>query len=164
MLHEMVPESAVGLTNVQEATLGATDTVDQVGGCIGEPLSDMTSLLWALDGGEGGGEVPEDWRITNVVPLFKGSRDNPENDRPVSLTLVVGKLLEKILRDKIYTHLEANRLISNGQHGFVLRTWCFTNLIEFFEEMTNMIDEGKAVYVVSMDFSKCFDKVPHGRL
>ena len=39
-----------------------------------------------------------------------------------------------------------------------------TNLIEFFEEVTKMIDEGKAVDVVYMDFSKAFDKVLHGRL
>eukprot|EP00061_Rhincodon_typus_P009258 g32627.t1 len=66
------------------------------------------------------GVVPEDWRIANVVPLFKnGSRDNPGNYKPVSLTSVVGKLLEKIVRDKIYKHLEANRLINDKQHGFV---------------------------------------------
>ena len=37
-------------------------------------------------------------------------------------------------------------------------------MIEFFEEVTKMIDEGRAVDVVYMDFSKAFDKVPHGRL
>ena len=48
------------------------------------------------------GQVPEDWRIANVVPLFKkGSRDNPGNYRPVSLTSVVGKLLERILRQEV---------------------------------------------------------------
>jgi len=53
--------------------------------------------------------VPEDWRIENVVPLFKkGSGDNPGNYRPVSLTSVVGKVLERIIRDRIYNHLERN--------------------------------------------------------
>ena len=41
---------------------------------------------------------------------------------------------------------------------------CLTNLLEFFEEVTRKVDEGKAVDVVYMDFSKAFDKVPHGRL
>ena len=77
------------------------------------------------------GEVPEDWRIANVVPL-KGSKDNPGNYRPVSLTSVVGKLLEKILRDRICTHLELNSLISDRQHGFVRGRSCLTNLVEFF--------------------------------
>ena len=53
------------------------------------------------------GEVPEDWRVANVVPFFKkGCREKPGNYRPVSLTSVVGKLLEGILRDRIHRHLE----------------------------------------------------------
>ena len=48
-------------------------------------------------------EVPGDWRVEGVVPLFKeGSRDSPGNYRPVSLTSVVDKLMEKILRGRIY--------------------------------------------------------------
>ena len=39
------------------------------------------------------GEVPEDWSVANVVPLFKkGCREKSGNYRPVSLTSVVGKL------------------------------------------------------------------------
>eukprot|EP00061_Rhincodon_typus_P015201 g42740.t1 len=53
MLHEMVPESALGLTDVPEATSGAMDTIVQVGECTGEPLLEMKSLFWALSGGEG---------------------------------------------------------------------------------------------------------------
>ena len=37
-------------------------------------------------------------------------------------------------------------------------------MIEFFEGITKKIDEGSAVDVIYMDFSKAFDKVPHGRL
>ena len=36
--------------------------------------------------------------------------------------------------------------------------------LSFFEEVTKTIDEGRAVDVVYMNFSKAFDKVPHGRL
>eukprot|EP00061_Rhincodon_typus_P012961 g39034.t1 len=78
----------------------------------------------------------------------------------MSLTSVVGKLLEKILRVKICTHLEANGLISNRQRGFVQGSSCLTDLIDFFVEAMKMIDEGKAVDVVYMDF----EKMPHGRL
>eukprot|EP00061_Rhincodon_typus_P009067 g32253.t1 len=57
------------------------------------------------------------WRLANVVPSFKkGNRDNPANHRLVSLTSVVEKFLEKILRDKIYEHLEENGLVSDQQH------------------------------------------------
>ena len=51
-----------------------------------------------------------------------------------------------------------------GQHGFVKGRSCLTNLIEFFEEVRRRVDEGSAVDVVYMDFSKAFVKVPHGKL
>eukprot|EP00061_Rhincodon_typus_P014349 g41312.t1 len=55
MLHDTVPESVLSLSDVEEAASGATDTIDQVGRCTGEPLSAMKGLLWALQGGDGGG-------------------------------------------------------------------------------------------------------------
>lgn len=50
------------------------------------------------------GQFQEDWRVDNFVPLFK-SRENPVNYRLVSLTSVVEKLWERILWDRIYSHL-----------------------------------------------------------
>ena len=60
---------------------------------------------------------------------------------------MVGKLLEGILRDRIYRHLAAQGLIRDSQHGFESGKSCFTNLIEFFEGVTKKIDEGSAVDV-----------------
>ena len=52
------------------------------------------------------GEVPEDWRRANIVPIFKaGSRNKPENFRPVSLTSQVCKLFESLMREDIVDHL-----------------------------------------------------------
>ena len=46
------------------------------------------------------GTVPLEWKEANMIPLFKkGSRNNYVNHRPVSLTSVICKLLETIIRD-----------------------------------------------------------------
>ncbi|XP_072443501.1 RNA-directed DNA polymerase from mobile element jockey isoform X1 [Chiloscyllium punctatum] len=71
--------------------------------------------------------------------------------------------MEKVLKDRIYEYLERHCLIRDSQHGFVMGRSCLTSLIEFFEEVTKHVDEGRAVDVVYMDFSKAFDNVPHGR-
>eukprot|EP00061_Rhincodon_typus_P008996 g32111.t1 len=47
MFYETVSESTLGVTDVEEATSGAADTVEQVDGCTGEPLPDMKVFLWA---------------------------------------------------------------------------------------------------------------------
>jgi len=42
------------------------------------------------------GEVPEDWKKTNVSPVFKkGKKEDPGNYRHVSLTSIPGEVMEK---------------------------------------------------------------------
>ncbi len=111
------------------------------------------------------GQVPEDWRVANVTPLFKkGSREELGNYRPVSLTSVVGKVLETLIKDQMRNHLNKYKLIKGSQHGFTKGSSCLTNLLEFYEAVSDWVDEGKAVDIVYLDFKKAFDKVPHRRL
>jgi hypothetical protein len=72
--------------------------------------------------------------------------------------------MEGILKDKIVTHLEKQGLIRATQHGFMRGRSCTTNLLSFFEKMTSELDNGKAAYVIYLDFAKAFDTVPHERL
>ena len=99
------------------------------------------------------------------MPLFKkGNRSEPCNYRPVSLTSVVCKVMERIVKDNIVEHLNEHNIIKGSQHGFTRGRSCLTNLLEFFEEVYERIDEGKPVDVIYLDFAKAFDKVPHKRL
>lgn len=111
------------------------------------------------------GIVPLDWKEAGVVPLFKkGKRDDPKNYRPVSLTGVIGKIVESIIKDCMLEHLTQHSLFKDSQHGFTRGRSCLTNLIDFMEEVTGILDEGDPVDMVYLDFAKAFDKVPHQRL
>ena len=111
------------------------------------------------------GVVPQEWKRANVTPLFKkGSRSEPGNYRPVSLTSYLGKILEAILKDSLIDHLSAHSLLNVSQHGFLSKKSCLTNLLEFLEYVTDAVDQGKPVDVIYLDFQKAFDKVPHQRL
>lgn len=110
-------------------------------------------------------EIPQDWRDATVIPLFKkGKRDQAENYRPISLTSVVGKIFESILKDQLVDYLERNKFLLDSQHGFRRGRSCLTNLLDFFESVTEYLDDGQSVDIVYLDFAKAFDKVPHARL
>ena len=72
--------------------------------------------------------------------------------------------MESILRDEIVIHLSKNNLIRASQHGFMGGRSCLTNLLEYLEDLTKLVDQGHAVDIVYLDFAKAFDKVPHRRL
>ena len=108
------------------------------------------------------GMVPDDWRRATVVAIHKkGSRNKVENYRPVSLTSILCKCLERIIRKQVCTYLISNKLLAPAQHGFVQRRSCLTNLLAFLDEVTNRLDNGRTVEVCYLDFQKAFDSVSH---
>ena len=110
------------------------------------------------------GIVHLEWTEANIIPLFKnGSRNNYLNYRPVSLTSVICKLLETIIRDHVMDFLVKHKLINPSQHGFLKARSCLTHFV-VVEEITKWVDEGSPVDVIYLDFQKACDKVPHQRL
>ena len=109
--------------------------------------------------------VSPEWKTANVTPIFKnGAKGSSCNYCPVSLTCVLCKIMEYIIRDAIMEHLDMFKLIRSSQHGFMAGRSCVTNLLEYLEELTKLVDRGASVDVVYLDFAKAFDKVPISRL
>ena len=109
------------------------------------------------------GKIPKIWKTASVTALFKkGSKADPLNYRPVSLTCILCKVYEQFVRRHIVSFIEDK--ISAQQHGFVKQKSCLTNLLETFDSILNILQDGYPVDVLYFDFSKAFDTVPHYRL
>jgi ribonuclease P/MRP protein subunit RPP40 len=110
-------------------------------------------------------EVPQEWRDANVTPIFKGgSKTEAKNYRPISITSVVGRLLEKIIKKKLANYLEENDILNDCQFGFRKGRSCTGNLLKFMNFVLEAVDQGHSVDVVYLDLAKAFDKVSHEKL
>jgi hypothetical protein len=111
------------------------------------------------------GCLPEAWKKAHVTPIHKkGSKVTPGNYRPVSLTSVIGKMMESIVRDSLVEHMMSHKLFCDEQHGFVPGRSCMTQLLVTLELWSEMLDSGAPIDVIYLDFRKAFDTVPHQRL
>jgi hypothetical protein len=111
------------------------------------------------------GEVPKGWKDARISPIFKkGNKTEPCNYRPVSLTSVVCKILEKIVRKHIMYHLSVNNLLSNDQYGFRPHRSCALQLLHVMEDWTKFIEGSESWDSIYLDLAKAFDKVAHRRL
>ena len=90
--------------------------------------------------------------------------EDPGNYRPVSLTSVSGKVMEQITRSEITGRVRDNQGTGPSQRGFLKDRSCLTDPISFYDQVTRLVDEAKAVDVVYLDFSEAFDSVSHGIL
>ena len=90
------------------------------------PLSTLCQHSWST------GDVPEDWRLAIVSPIYKkGCEEDLKNYRPVSLTSVPGKVMEQNVLREITVHVRENRGIRLSQYGLTKGRSCLTNLISF---------------------------------
>ena len=77
------------------------------------------SLSWIFKLSLCSGILPQDWTSAHIVPVHKKNvKSNPSNYRPISLTSIVVKTLERLLHRDVVSALESQELLSNYQYGF----------------------------------------------
>ena len=126
---------------------------------LAHPLSMLFRLSYNM------GNIPGDWKVANVVPVHKkGCKDNIENYRPISLTSLVMKTFERILKEELL--LRTAHLLDGRQHGFLNHRSCTTNMVNFLDGVVLSINDTKTLStdIVYFDFSKAFDSVNHDRI
>ena len=126
---------------------------------ISKPLALLFNQLLSV------GFVPESWKKAVIIPVYKhGPAEMPKNYRPISLTSVAGKLMERGIANALYEHFSCNGLLSSVQHGFVKGKSTCTNLLECVNDWTVILQDKSSVTVAYIDFSKAFDTVSHEKL
>ena len=111
------------------------------------------------------GRVPRDWKLSSVVPIPKSGRSHsPDNYRPISLLSVLSKVLEKHIHALIYSHLNQYHPLSDSQWGFRNGRSTVSALLLTIHHWLQLMESGKDVCAVFLDYRKAFDSVPHAPL
>ena len=84
------------------------------------------------------GQLPADWKYSTITAIYKkGPKSDVGNYRPVSLTSVICKVLESIIR---MTHLPKNELLSSQQHGFIKGRSTALQLLNMLDNRTEALE------------------------
>ena len=118
------------------------------------PLSKLFMLSYKTGG------IPTDWKVANVVPIHKkGSKTEASNYRPISLTSLVMKIYEKVIRDELLSR--CGHLIDQRQHGFLASKSCCTQMVDFCDSLALSLNDNIRTDIIYFDFQKAFDTVNH---
>ena len=113
------------------------------------------------------GEIPSAWKCANVVPIYKGSgkpKDAISSYRPVSLTAILCKALERLVCKHLLDYLNEFNILSDNQFGFRHGRSCEQMLAKFYHFLSGKLDNSRDCNLIDgifPDFSAAFDRVDH---
>jgi retron-type reverse transcriptase len=108
---------------------------------------------------------PKAWKMAYLLPVGKISRPVELHDyRPISILPCLSKVLEKITKNQILTHIDKFNLLHRFQSGFREGHSTTTALAKIIDDFSSYVANGMVSLLVLLDFSKAFDSVDHGIL
>lgn len=125
-----------------------------------DPIMTAKCLTHIFNASLSNSKLPSDWKLAHVTPLHKrGASDLLSNYRPISLTSILCKILERIILHHL--NLILDNVLYNRQHGFRKGLSCETKLCGTYHDIAKQVDQGNTIHALVLDFAKAFDKVPH---
>ena len=95
------------------------------------------------------GYIPQFWRRDAIIPIYKsGDKTVPSNYRPISLTSVICKVLERIIRKQVFPFLDQKGCLNSTQHRFRFGRSCLSALLYVFDNIMHMLDSNLSVNMV----------------
>ena len=104
----------------------------------------------------------EAWKIQLVMPLHKkGDKLLGSNYRPVSHIVEVGKIVEYVIYDQVYTHFVENNIFHPNHHGFLGNRSTATALIQLYDLWLEASEKTELSAALLLDLTAAFDVVDH---
>lgn len=125
------------------------------------PDSEKQKLLVLYNKAFMEGHFPDEWKSAIVIPILKPGKQplDPSSYRPISLLSCVGKVMEKMVADRLMWWLEKHKLLPANQAGFRKNRSTADNLAYLQHYVADSLNSGQHVYCVSFDLEKAYERV-----
>ena len=109
------------------------------------------------------GTFPSAWKTAKVTPIYKGrgSKDDKNNYRPISVLPLLSKIFEKHVHQALYSYMRNNNLLYTLQSGFRRSYSTKTTLIRLTDQLLSDMDQDQISGPVFVDYKKAFDLIDH---
>jgi len=132
----------------------SSDFVKKLGNSLIKPLCVLLNYVF------NSGQIPDDWRDANVMPIFKkGSSTACSSYSPISLTLCFCKLSDRIMKESVLDYLLKNNLLCCHQHVFFSESSTCTQFLECINDWLLGISNWRFTDIIYFYFSVAFDSV-----
>ncbi len=109
--------------------------------------------------------ISVEWKQAKNIMIPKGeSSSDPEKYRPISLTSCLGKLIERLIKSRLYKICENTGIIVPQQSGFPNNEGVSDNLVFFTQKISETLNKDKKACGIFFDIPKAFDKAWHNGL
>ena len=106
------------------------------------------------------GVFPPELKVNKITPIYKaGARDSMNNYRPISVTSVFSKIIEKIIKMRMLSFINKYVLYNEFQYGFLKNSSTLSATVDFINFVSRALDDNNIVVAVFVDFGKAFDVV-----
>ena len=108
------------------------------------------------------GCFPDIIKCLRVIPIYKkGPLCETSNYRPISLTPIISKIIESVIKKRLLAYFEQHNLFVKIKFGFRPGLSTTRAITEIVNTLTTALEQGKLASVTLCDLSKVFDCVVH---
>ena len=118
-------------------------------------LADLFRTMWNQ------GKLPQEFKDASIVHLYKrkGNRQDCNNHRGIALLSVAGKILARILLNRLTEHLEHEVLLPESQCGFRQGRGTVDMIFAARQLQEKCREQNVSLYSTFVDLTKAFDTV-----
>jgi len=105
------------------------------------------------------GLFPTEWIKAKLIPIIKPGKERSyevSKYRPISLLNIGGKVLEKLMINRINRHIHTNEYINKNQYGFRPQTSTIDAVMALKDYIEEGFRSGEITVLVSLDVEGVF--------